>query len=147
MFRRFRPKIRVYENHRHECSFKTTFNWLIWNDVELGGLQTCYSVFSKFWTFRNISKFSTFFPFFKIVTLKTILSPKKNLLYVRGQWLINMCAKFQVDIFINGWDVKSHFSRHFGTLPWFPEFSFFDRFWRCVRCLRVIFRVLYENLT
>ena len=29
MFRRFRPKIRVYGNRRHECSFKATINFLI----------------------------------------------------------------------------------------------------------------------
>ena len=42
MFRRFRPKIRVYGNRRHGCSFKATINFLIWNDVELVVLQNWY---------------------------------------------------------------------------------------------------------
>ena len=36
-----------------------------------------------------------------------------------------------------------HFSRHFGTLPWFSEFLFFDRFWRFKKCFRFIFRVFF----
>ena len=32
-----------------------------------------------------------------------------------------------------------HFSRHFGTLPWFSGILFFDRFWRFKKCFRVIF--------
>ena len=31
-----------------------------------------------------------------------------------------------------------HFSRHFGTLPWYFDY-FFDRFWRFKKCFRVIF--------
>ena len=30
---------------------------------------------------------------------------QKNGQYVRGQWLMNMCTKFQVDILKNGWDI------------------------------------------
>ena len=56
MFRRFRAKIRVYGNRRHGCSFKATINFLIWNDVELLGLQNCYLGFWKFWKFLKIFK-------------------------------------------------------------------------------------------
>ena len=31
---------------------------------------------------------------------------QKTVQYVRGQWLTNMCTKFQVDIFKNGWDMN-----------------------------------------
>ena len=47
---------------------------------------------------------------------------------------MNMCTKFQVDIFKNGWDIdikhvkNRHFSRHFGTLSWFSEFCFLTDF-------------------
>ena len=30
---------------------------------------------------------------------------KKTVTYVRGQCLVNMCTKFQVNIFKNGWDI------------------------------------------
>ena len=30
---------------------------------------------------------------------------QQNVQYVRGQWLINICTKFQVDIFQIGWDM------------------------------------------
>ena len=65
MFRRFRPKIRVYGNHRHGCSFKDTINCLIWNDVELVELRNCYLGFWKFWKFLKFPKFSTIFFLFK----------------------------------------------------------------------------------
>ena len=65
MFRRFRPKIRIYGNRRHGCSFKATINCFILNDVELVGLQNCYLGFSKFWKFAKFPKLSTFFLFKK----------------------------------------------------------------------------------
>ena len=43
-------------NRRHWCSFKATINGLIWNDVELVGLQNCYLGFSKFWKCREKKK-------------------------------------------------------------------------------------------
>ena len=102
MFRRFRPKIRVYGNRCNGCSFKATIHFLIWNDVELVGLQNCYLGFSKFWKFPKISKmFNIFFPFSKFSPSKSKFS--KTILYVRGQCLMNMCTQFQVDIFKNGW--------------------------------------------
>ena len=36
---------------------------------------------------------------------------KKNVTYVRGQFLMNMCTKFQVDIFKNGWDTTWNMSK------------------------------------
>ena len=48
MFRRFRLKIRVYGNRRHERSFKATINCLTLNDGELVALQNCYVGISKF---------------------------------------------------------------------------------------------------
>ena len=131
MFRRYRAKIRVYGNRRHGCSFKATINFLIWNDVELVGLQTCYLGFCI--DFENSSKFSKCST---IVFLFQNFPPQnqnfqKTGQYVRGQWLMNMCTKFQVDIFNCLWlrydikhDKNRHFSRHFGTLPWFSEFYF-----------------------
>ena len=63
--------------------------------------------------------------------LITIYFPSS--LYVRRQCLMNMCTKFQVDIFKNGWDITKHvknryFLRHFGTLTWFSEFCFLTDF-------------------
>ena len=134
MFRRFWPAKWVYGNRRHWCNFKATINWLIWNDVELVGLQNCYLGFSL----ENFEKKCPFFLF------ETVSPPnqnfQKNVTYVRGSWisiwicLMNMCTKFQVDIF-KKWlrysikHVKNkHFSRHFGTLPWFSEFCFLTDF-------------------
>ena len=103
MFRRFRPKIRVYGNRRHGCSFKATINVLIWNDEKLVGLQNCYLRYWKFWKFPKISKiFSIFFQKKKIPSKQNF---QQTVYYVRGQWLMNMCTKFQVDTFKNGWDM------------------------------------------
>ena len=140
MFRRFRPKIRVYENRCHGCSFKATINCLIWNDVELVGLQTCYLGFWKFWKFLKSSKiFNNFFFFFKFSPSKSKFS--KNVQYVRGQWLMNMSTKFQVDIFKTG---TSHgisgFYRDFPNFIFWPIlmlqkvykvhfFAFFAKIW------------------
>ena len=92
MFRRFRPKIRIYGNRRHGCSFKATVNCFILNDVELVGLQNCYLGFSKFSKIAKFPKLSTFFLFLKIFPLKIKIF--KNL-----TMLMNKCTKLQVDIF------------------------------------------------
>ena len=151
MFRRFRPKIRVYVNHRHGCSFKATFNWLIWNDVELRGLQTCYSGCSKFWTFRNISKIFNIFFLFQNCYLKNNFVFKKTYYMLEGNgWLIcvqnvkSISSKMAEILHKTCKKVTSHVIS--GLYRDFPNFLF-DRFWRCKRCLRVIFRVLCENLT
>ena len=69
-------------NRRHWCSFKATINWLIWNDVELVGLQNCYLGFSKFWKFGTFSKKVQFFFFSKQFPPKSKFS--KTVTYVRG---------------------------------------------------------------
>ena len=70
---------------RHGCSFKATIDCLIWNDVELVGLQNCYLGFSKYWKFTNFfSKFSTFIFLFKNFPLNIKIF-KKTVQYVRGQ--------------------------------------------------------------
>ena len=90
MFRRFRPKIRVYGNRRHGCSFKATINFLIWNDVELVGLQNCYLGFGKFCNFPIFQNFQQFFSFFKIFSPQN-QNFQKTVQYVRGNgWWI--CA-------------------------------------------------------
>ena len=110
MFRRFRSKIRVYGNRRHGCSFKVTINFLIWNDVKLVGLQNCYLGFWKIWKFLKIFKiFDNFFYFSKFPPQNQNF--QKTGQYVRGQWLMNMCTKFQVDIFKNGWDMTENMSK------------------------------------
>ena len=88
----------------------------------------------EIWKFRKTSKIVQHFCFFfKILTLKTIFSFKKNALYVREQWLINMCKNFK-SISSKMAEIrhkrrkKRHFSRHFGTLLWFPEFYFVTDF-------------------
>ena len=88
MFRRFRAKIRVYGNHRHGCSFKATINCLIWNDVELVGLQNCYLGFWKFWKLLKIFKIFDNFFFFKISSLKIkIFKKPDSLLEGNGWWI------------------------------------------------------------
>ena len=89
MFRRFQPKISVYGNRRHGCSFKATINCLIWNDVELVGLQNCYLGFSKFWKLLKISKFfNIFFSFSKFFPLKIKIFKKPyNMLEGNGWWI------------------------------------------------------------
>ena len=150
MFRRFRPKIRVYGNRRHGCSFKATINLLIGNVIELVGLQNCYLRFWKFWKFPKFSKiFNNFF-------LCQNFPPQnqnfqKTVQNVRGQWLMNTCTKIQFDIFKNGWDMIKGQKQALFTL--FRDFTvifgilFCDRFWDFKKCFRVIFRVLCENLT
>ena len=80
MFRRFRLKIRVYGNRRHEFSFKATINCIIWNDGELVGLQYCYLGFSKVWKFRKKDKiFNIFFQFFPLKI--KIVNNKRRTIY------------------------------------------------------------------
>ena len=151
MFRRFRPKIRVYGNRRHGCRFKATINFLIWNDGELVVLQNCYLGFWKFWKFSKISKiFNNFFSFSKFSPSKSTFSKNRNI-----------CQRAMTDKYVHKissrylqkwlrYDIKHvrnrHFSHHSGTLPWFSEFYFFDRFWCLKKCFRVIFRVPCENM-
>ena len=149
MFRRFRLKIRVFGNRRHECSFKATLNCLTWNDGELVGLQNCYLIFPKF---RKISKiFNNVFSFSKFSHSKSKFS-KNRIICNRS-----MSDKYVYKVssrYLQKWlryDIKRvknrNFSRHFGTLPWFFEVHFFHRFWRFKKCFKGIFRVLCENLT
>ena len=123
MFRRFRPKIRVYGNRCHGGSFKATINCLIWNDVELVGLQNCYVGLSKFRKFPKISK-KNFSFFFKISTLKIKIFKKPyNMLEGNGWWICAQNFKSISSKWLR-YDIKHvknrHFSRHFGT---FPRFS------------------------
>ena len=79
MFRRFRAKIRVYGNRHHGCSFKATINFLIWNDVELVGLQNCYLGCLKFWKFLIIFKiFNNFYSFSKCSPSKSKCSKNRT---------------------------------------------------------------------
>ena len=133
MFRRFRPKIRVYGNRRHGCNFKATINFLIWNDVELVGLQNCYLKFWKFWKFLNISKiFNIFFFFFKIFPLKIKIFKNSKICYraMSHEYVYKISSRY-----LQKWlrysikHVKNrHLSRHFATLPWFSEFCFLTDF-------------------
>ena len=100
MFRRFRAKIRVYGNRRHGCSFKATINFLIRNDVELVGLQNCYLRFRFFLIPQNFQNFQRLF-FQNFTPQNQNFQRFQNGQYDRGQWLMNMCTKFQVDIFKN----------------------------------------------
>ena len=59
---------------------------------------------------QNFQNFRQFFFFLKISPLKIKIF-KKTGQHVRGQWLINMCTKFQVDIFKNGWDMTENMSK------------------------------------
>ena len=150
MFRRFWPTKWVYGNRRHWCSFKATINWLIWNDVELVGVQNCYLGFSKFWKFRKFSEKCSIFLF-------ETVSPKSKL-KKRNIWEREMSHEYVYKIlsrYLKKWlrynikHVKNrHFSRHFGTLPCMIFWIlFFHRFWRFKKCFRVIFHVLLRNLT
>ena len=152
MFRRFRPKIRVYGNRRHGCSFKATINSLIWNDVELVGLQNCYLGFGKFWKISKMFKILNIFFFLFQNFPPQNQNFQKTVKYVRGQWLINMCTKFKVDIL----KMAEIWHKTFQKQTLFTSFRdftvifrilFFDRFWCFKRCFMVIFRVLCENMT
>ena len=133
MFRRFRAKIRVYGNRRHGCSFKATINFLIWNDVVLVGLQNCYLGFSKFWKFLKIFKiFNNFFSFSKFPPSKSKFSKNRSICSraMADEYVYKISSRY-----LQKWlryDIKHvknrHFSRHFGTLPWFSEFYFLTDF-------------------
>ena len=148
MFRRFRQKIRVYENRRHGCSFKATINFLIWNDVELVGLQNCYL---GFWNFLKFPKFSTFCFFFKIFPLKIKIFKKPYyMLEGNGWWICTQNLKSITSKMAEIWRKTCKKQALFTS---FRDFTviflilFFDRFWCFKKCFRVIFRVLCENLT
>ena len=93
MFRRFWPKIRVYGNHHHRCSFKATINWRIRNDVESVGPQNCLVTnlgFSKSWKFENFQNFIHFLFLFHIFhPLHQFFFSKKpyNMLEGNGWWI------------------------------------------------------------
>ena len=152
MFRRFRPKIRVYGNRCHGCSFKATINFLIWNDVELVGLQYCYLGFWKVWKFPKISKiFNNFFFFFKIFPLKIKIFKKPyNMLEGNGLWI---CAQNFKSISSKMAEIWHKTCQKPALFTSFRDFTvifrilFFDRFWCFKKCFRVIFRLLCENLT
>ena len=71
-----------------------------------GATKLCYkSGFENFENFQNFQNFQfLYISVFKIFTLIN-QNFQKTGQYVRGQWLMNMCTKFQVDIFKNGWDM------------------------------------------
>ena len=134
MFRRFRPKIRVYGNRHHGCSFKATINFLIWNGRRISRATKLPSrIFEIFENSQKFSTFSTFFFLFQNFPPQYQNFPK-TVTYVRGQCLMNICTKCQVK-YLQKWlrynikHVKNrHFSRHFATLPWFSEFCFLTDF-------------------
>ena len=153
MFRRFRAKIRVYGNRRHGCSFKATINFLIWNDVELVGLQNCYLWFCKFGKFLKIFKiFDNFFSFSKFYPSKSKFSTKKtdNMLEGNGWWICVQNFKSISSKMAEIWHKTCQKQALFTSFRDFTVIfliSFFDRFWCFKKCIRVIFRVLCENLT
>ena len=66
------------------------------------GYKTAISNFENCNFCSKISKiFNNFFFFFKIFPLKIKIF-KKTYYILEGQWLMNMCTTFQVDIFKNG---------------------------------------------
>ena len=153
MFRRFRPKIRVYGNRRHGCSFKATINCLIWNDVELVRLQNCYLGCSKCWKLAKISKiFNIFFSFSNISPSKSKFSKNRryNMLEGNGWWICVQNFKSISSKMAEIWHKTCQKQALFTS---FRDFAviflilFFDRFWRFKKCFRVTFRVLCENLT
>ena len=151
MFRLFRPKIRVYGNHRHGCSFKATINFLIWNDVELVGLQNCYLGFGKFWKFPKIKKKSTLFFLFQNCPLKIKIFKKPfNMLEGNGWWICAQNFKSISSKMAEIWHKtcqKQALFTSFRDLTVIFLILFFDWFWSFKKCYRVIFRVLCENLT
>ena len=67
------------------------------SDIKLVGLQNCYFGFLNFENVQNTSKKSTFFVvFFKKITPQ---DQNKKRIYITQHCLMNMCSKFQVDIF------------------------------------------------
>ena len=151
MFRRFRPKIRVYGNRRHGCSFKATINFLIWNDVELVGLQNCHLGFWKFGKFLKIFKiFDIFFLFQKFPPQNQNLKKPDNMLEGNGWWICVQNVKSISSKMAEIWHKTCQKQALFTSFRDFTvifRILFFDRFWRFKKCFRVIFRVLCENLT
>ena len=152
MFRRFRLKIRVYGNRHHGCSFKATINFLIWNDVELVGLQNCYL---GLWNFsqnsQKFQKFSTFFFFFKKNPLKIKIFKKPyNMLAGNGWWIrvknFKSISLKMAEIWHKTCQKQALFTS-FRDLTVIFLILFFDRFWCSKKCFNVIFRALCENLT
>ena len=149
MFRRFRPKIRVYENRRHGCSFNATINFLIWNDVELVELQNCYLGYWKtcffFLKFPNFFSFS----FSKFSPSKSIFWEKPYyLLENNGWWLCTQNFKSISSKMAEIWRKTCPKQALFTSFRDCRDFPiFFYRFWWFKKCFRVIFRVLCENLT
>ena len=145
MFCRFRQKIRVYGNRSHRYSFKATINWLIWNDVELVELQNYHPGFLKVWTFWHKSQILTFFSFWNFLSSKSIFLNKKTYNMLEGnRWWI--CVQIS-SRYLQNWlkHVKNrHFSRHFETLPWFPEFYFLTNFYASKSVLMLFFAFLVE---
>ena len=143
---------KVYGNRRHGCSFKATINFLIWNDVELVGLQNWYLGFWKFWKFIKIFKiFDNFFSFSKLCPSKSKISKKPdNMLEWNGWWI---CVQNFKSIFLKMAEIWHKTCQKQVLFTSFRDFTvifrilFFDRFWCFKKCFRVIFRVLCENLT
>ena len=151
MFSRFRPKIRVYGNRWHGCSFKASINFLIWNDVGLVGLQNNYLGFWFFFNFPNFSKFSTIFLLFQNVPPQNQNFQNRTICW---RAMADKCVHKISSRYLQKWlryDIKHaknrHFSRHFGTLPWFSGFYFLTDFNASKSVLGSFFRVLCENLT
>ena len=151
MFRRIRPKIRFYGNHRYGCSFKAKIDCLIQNDVELVGLQNCHLGFSKFWKFPEKFKIFNIFLFFKIFALKIKIFKKPfDMLEGNGWWICAHNFKSISSKMAEIWHKTSKKQALFTSFRDFTEIFlilFFDRYWRFKKCVRVIFRVLCVNLT
>ena len=151
MFRRFRPKIRVYGNRRHGCCFEATTNCLTWNDVELVGLQNWHLGFAKFWKFPKIYKIFNIFFLFQIFFPQNQNFQKPYYMLEGNGWWI--CAHNLKSISSKMAEIWHKTCQKQALLTSFRDYTdiflilFFDRFWRLKKCLRVIFRVLCENLT
>ena len=143
MFRRFRLKIMVYGNRRHECSFKATINCLIWNDGELLGLQNCYLGFSKKFKFRKFPKLSTFFSFFKIFPIKIKIFKKPYNMLEGNDWWI--CVQNFKSISSKMDEIWHKTCQKQALFTSFQDFTviflilFFDRLWLLKKCFSVIF--------
>ena len=150
MFRRFWPKIRVYGNRRHGCSFKATINCLIWNDVELVRLQNCYLGFSKCKKIKKSKIFNIFFLFQNFPPQNQNFQKPYNMLEGNGWWICAHNFKSISSKMAEIWHKTCQKQALFTSFRDFTEIFlilFFDRFWRFKKCFRVIFRVLCENLT
>ena len=149
---RFRAKIIVYGNRRHGCSFKATINFLIWNDVELVGLQNCNLRFWKIWKFLKMFKmFNNFFFFFKIFPFKIKIFKKPENMLEGNDWWI--CVQNFKSISSKMAEIWHKICQKQALFTSFRDFTvifrilFFYRFCCFKKCFRVIFRVLCENLT